>query len=100
MSHSKFVLFFKESSSLHPDKGRKTESIVMTLQKCKFHDPRDKNSWAWVWPYIVKMQYLFSSCLQIKYIVMVTKEGTIKIVSFMIPGAGVLVLGRGHTSHY
>ena len=29
-------------------------------------------------------------------IVMMTKKGSTKIVTFMIPGAGVLVLGRGH----
>ena len=30
---------------------------------------------------------------------MMTKEGYTKIVNFMTPGAGVLVLGRGHMSH-
>ena len=30
---------------------------------------------------------------------MMTKEGSNKIVNFMTPGAGVLVLGRGHISH-
>ena len=30
---------------------------------------------------------------------MMTKEGSTKIVNFMIPRAGVLVLGRGHISH-
>ena len=29
---------------------------------------------------------------------MMTKEGSIKIVTFMTPGAGVFVLGRGHIS--
>ena len=29
---------------------------------------------------------------------MMTKEGSTKIVNFMTPGAGVLVLGRGHIS--
>ena len=33
------------------------------------------------------------------YIVMMTKKGSTKIVTFMIPGAGVLVLGCGHVSH-
>ena len=36
---------------------------------------------------------------QTKCIVMMTKEGSTKIVNFMTPGAGVLVLGRGHISH-
>ena len=33
---------------------------------------------------------------QTKYIVMITKEGSTKIVNFMTPRAGVLVLGHGH----
>ena len=33
------------------------------------------------------------------YKVMMTKEGSTKIVTFMTPGAGVLVLGCGHISH-
>ena len=36
---------------------------------------------------------------QTKYVVTFTKEGSTKIVNFMTPGAGVLVLGRGHISH-
>ena len=31
---------------------------------------------------------------------MMTKEGYTKIVNLMTPGAGVLMLGRGHISHY
>ena len=31
---------------------------------------------------------------------MLTKGGSTKIVNLMNPGAGVLMLGRGHTSHY
>ena len=30
---------------------------------------------------------------------MITKEGSTKIINFVIPGAGFLVLGRGHLSH-
>ena len=30
---------------------------------------------------------------------MMTKEGSTAIVTFMTPGAGVLVLGCGHISH-
>ena len=33
-----------------------------------------------------------------KYIVMMTKERSIKIVNFMTPWAGVLALGRGRIS--
>ena len=36
---------------------------------------------------------------QTKYAVMMTKEGSTKIVNFMTPGVGVLVLGQGHISH-
>ena len=31
---------------------------------------------------------------------MMTKEGSTQIVNFMTPGAGVLMLGRGHISRY
>ena len=55
----------------------------------------------------VKMHYFFKNLLlyfqalmkQTKYVVMMTKEGSTKIVNFMSPGAGVLVLGCGHISH-
>ena len=50
---------------------------------------------------IVKMHYFFKNLLfckaenrQTKYVVMMTMEGSTKIVNFMPPGAGVLVLGR------
>ena len=36
---------------------------------------------------------------QIKYILMMTKEGSTKFVNFMTPGAGVLVLERSHMSY-
>ena len=57
--------------------------------------------------HIMKMHYFFKNLLlyfqaQIrptKYKVMMTKEGSTKIINFMTPGAGVLVLGRGHISH-
>ena len=37
---------------------------------------------------------------QTKYIVKMTKEGSTKVVNFMTPCAGVLVIGLGHISHY
>ena len=54
--------------------------------------------------HIVKMHYSFKNLLlysqalvrQSKYIVMLTKEESTKIVSFMTPGAGVLMQGHGH----
>ena len=38
---------------------------------------------------------------QTKYVVyvMMTKEGSTKIVNFMTPGEGGFLLGRGHISH-
>ena len=57
--------------------------------------------------HLMKIHYFFTNLLlysgaqirQTKYIVMMTKEGSTKIVTFMTPGAGVLVLGHGHISH-
>ena len=54
--------------------------------------------------HIVKMHYFFKNLLlysqayirQTKYIVLINKEGSTKIVTFTTPGAGVLVLGCGH----
>ena len=56
---------------------------------------------------IVKMHYFFKNLLlysqalirQTKYIVMMIKEGFTKIVTFMTPRAGFLMLGRDHISH-
>ena len=57
--------------------------------------------------HMVKMHYFLKNLLlysqaqirQTKYIVIMTKKGSTKIVTLMTPGAGVLVLGRGHISH-
>ena len=57
--------------------------------------------------HIVKMHYFFKNLLlnsqalirQTKYVVVMTKEGSTKIVNLMTPGAGVRVLRRGHISH-
>ena len=51
--------------------------------------------------YFLKNLLLYSGAWfrQTKCIVMMTKEGSTKIVNFMTPGAGVLVLGRGHIIH-
>ena len=70
-------------------------------QNCKFHDPRGRGSSARAWPCKSYYENLYSQALirQTKYIVMMTKEGSTKIVNFMTPGAGVLVLGCGHISH-
>ena len=48
--------------------------------------------------FFFKNLLLFSHALikQTKYIVMMTKEGSTKIVNFMTPGAGVLMFGCGH----
>ena len=52
--------------------------------------------------YFFKNLLLYSGAWfrQTKCIVMMTKEGSTKIVNFMNPGAGVLMLGRGHISYY
>ena len=51
--------------------------------------------------YFLKNLLLYSQALirQTKYIVMMTKEGSTKIVNFMTHRVGVLMLGRGHISH-
>ena len=51
--------------------------------------------------YFLKNLLLYSQALirQTKYVVMMTTEGSTKIVNFMTPGAGVLVLGHGHINH-
>ena len=56
--------------------------------------------------HMVKMQYFFRNLLyslvwirQTKYIVMMIKEGSIKMVNFMIPMVGVLVLRHEQISH-
>ena len=48
--------------------------------------------------YFLKNLLLYSQALisKTKYVVMMTKEGSTKIVNFMTLGAGVLVLVRGH----
>ena len=43
--------------------------------------------------------YFQAQIKKTNYIVMMIKEGSTKIVNFMILGAGVLVLGRGHMSY-
>ena len=57
--------------------------------------------------HIVKMQYFFSFFVytgawirQFKYTVIMTMEGSTKIVNFMTFSAAVLMLGCSHTSHY
>ena len=57
--------------------------------------------------HILKMYYFFKNLLlysqayirQTMYIVMMTKEGSTKILTFITPGAGVLALGCGRISH-
>ena len=51
--------------------------------------------------YFFKNLFLYSGAWfrQNECIVMIAKEGSTKIVNFMTPGSGVLLLGRGHISH-
>ena len=53
--------------------------------------------------YIIKVHYFFKNILysdakirQTKCVVMMTIEGSTKIVNFMTPREGVFALGRGH----
>ena len=58
--------------------------------------------------HIVKMHYFFKKSSSLlpgidqtnhgRYIVLMTKEGSTEIVNFLTPGAGVLLIGRGHIS--
>ena len=91
---------------------KQTKYIVMmtiVYKNCTFHDPCERGSCAGAWPYksLSKNDLFLSNLLlysqaqirQTKYIVIMTKEGSTKIVTTITPCAGVLVLGRGHTSH-
>ena len=51
--------------------------------------------------YFLKYLLLYSrtQIRQTESIVMISKEGSTKIVNFKTPRAGVLVLRRGHISH-
>ena len=51
--------------------------------------------------FLKKNLLLYSQTLirQTKYVVIMTKLGSTKIVNFMTPGAGVHVLGCGHISN-
>ena len=51
--------------------------------------------------YFLKNLLFYSQALirQTKYVGMMTKEGSTKIVNFMTHSAGVLVLGHDHISH-
>ena len=57
--------------------------------------------------HILKLHYLFKNLLlysqaqirQTEGMVMMSKEGTTKIVNFMTPGVGVLALGCGQISY-
>ena len=55
-----------------------------------------------VMDYFLKNLSLYSQTLirQTMYIVMMTKEGSTKVVNFMTPGVGVLMLGRCHISQH
>ena len=45
------------------------------------------------------LRYLGAWIRQTKCVVMMTKEGSTRIINFMTPGAGVFMLGCGHISH-
>ena len=72
-------------------------------QNYKFHDPRGRGSCARA-GHIVKMHYSFKKPFlyteeeisQTNYKVIMTKEESTKILSFIISGVGVLLLGHGN----
>ena len=77
--------------------------------KTVFHDPRVRGSVLGRGhiSHIVKMHYFFKNLLlyshayirQTRYIIMITKEVSTKIVNFITPGAGVLDLGCDRINH-
>ena len=79
--------------------GKKTRN-------CKFHEPPPPRGGNFGVK-SAKLMYFLENLLlysqaqigQTKCIIMMTKEGSTKIVTFMTPGEGVLVLGHGHISH-
>ena len=75
-------------------------------RKCKFHDPPTQRGGNYgvksvKFKYFLKNLLLFSGAWfrQTKCVVLITKEGSTKIVNFKTPVAGVLVLGRGHIGY-
>ena len=89
---------------------RKTKYIVMMTKERSTKIVNFMTPWAGVIAlgcghisHIVKIHYFFKILLlfsqaqikQTKYIVIMTKEGSTKIVNFMTPAAGVLALRQG-----
>ena len=93
--------------------GRQTECIViMTVEAStkivNFMIPEGKISGVRAWPYwsnsknalfLKNLLYSRVSCRQTEYIVMISMEASSKIVNFVTPWAGVLVLECGHIIH-
>ena len=91
---------------------RQNKYIVMmtkevSTENVKFHKPRDRHSCAKVWPYnwysenalfLIKSSFL-PQIRQTMYIVKITREGSTKIVTFMPPGAGIIMLRWRYISH-
>ena len=83
---------------------------VGSTKVVNFMTPRSRSSCARVMPYTLyseKTSFLKKSSSppqayirQTKNInIMIVKDGSTKVVNFMTPGTGGLVLGRGHISH-
>ena len=76
-------------------------------RNCKFHDPPTTTMRGYFRVKSVKLMYFFKNLLlylgawfrQTKCLVMMTKEKSTRIVNFVSPRAGVLLLGCGHMSY-
>ena len=105
----KIQVFLKKSSSLlrgmfQTKKVYSNDDQGRVNPNCKFHDLLGRGSCARVWPNksyseIALLLYSHAQNRQTYYTVMMTEEGSTKIVNFVTPGTGVLVLGCGHISH-
>ena len=93
-----FFLWFRQTKCMiNDDQGGSTKLV-------NFIKPKAGVLVLGAWPYqsysenalcFLNLLYSQAQIRQTKYIVMMTKEGSTKIVNIIIPGAGVLVLGRG-----
>ena len=114
LSHSSDLLLCvgvcHRASSVYIFFSRTTEPILTKVgmshlqcketRNCKFHDTHHH-------PKREKFMYFFKNLLlysgacfrQTKHIVIMTKEGSTKIVNFMTLRGGIFVLGRDHIDH-
>ena len=102
--HPTFRLQGERSNQLRHHRG---DSNGLQIN-CDFHNSQAREYCAWAWQYYSfrEIQYLSQNLLaysqswikQTKNVVMMTKEGSTKIVNFTAFEARVLALLRGHIS--